>query len=129
MEMTDSEIYGSWRRSDTPKAQIKILAELNDCKEYQIREIINKCIKKEAKKVEATIPKKWGPKPKIETAAVKPEEAAVIPEIVNPKEAAAEKKAYKLPGAVREAIVEKIMKNKEETEELKRFLEVFGGES
>ena len=42
MQMTESEIVRSYKNAQTPRKQIKILAELNACDRKEIREILLK---------------------------------------------------------------------------------------
>ena len=73
MEMTDAEIYRSWKQAENKKRQIRILSELNVCSRKQIQEIVDRMEQEARERMkEATKKRRGRPKATPEAPAAPP---------------------------------------------------------
>lgn len=99
MDMTASEIYRDIKLSLYPKKQMKILAELNDTSENEIKKIYEAEKKKDPNPLEIDKPKRSYTKPEHKTSDTIED---VLTKVRKPKERKVEDS--KLPGTIIEAL-------------------------
>lgn len=100
MDMTASEIYRDIKLSLYPKKQMKILAELNDTSENEIKKIFEAERKKDPNPPEIEKPQRPSKKPAARKSSETIED--VLTKVKKPKESKAEDS--KLPGTIIEAL-------------------------